>query len=99
MKQKSYCSRKMALLLVFVMLITSFCACSKTSDDDSTTTTSKSTTTRASDKGSDTTPEEYQYTGSAPVTQEKKKISIITHNSGSKILGFKDMFWWHEAID
>ncbi|MDD4462418.1 MAG: extracellular solute-binding protein, partial [Eubacteriales bacterium] len=45
-----------------------------------------------------TTPAAYTYSGSAPIADEPVTLSILTTNSGSKILGFADMAWWQEVL-
>lgn len=95
MKTKYIFLIKIISILICVVLIASFCGCvsnnTKPSNNDNDT------------KASDVTKQEdaankYVYTGSAPISNERPKISILSSNGGSKILGFKDMAWWQEVL-
>lgn len=96
MRVKSDFLKKMISILLCIMFIASLCACSgngTTSSDKGKDEESTSSTHPAS------TSEEYKYTGSAPISKDRVKISILTSNGASKILGFSDMGWWQEVLN
>ncbi len=91
---------KRALCILFsVLFVLSAVACNGTSTD---TTSSGSSTdasaTTAASEGNISSESGYEYTGEAPIANEKVTLSILTSNGGSKRLGFSDMTWWQEAL-
>ena len=93
MKKIIISMKKTVCTLLCIMIIASLCACSrgKTTSSDSDTGTKDTTPSNSASQG-------YKYTGSAPISGEKVKISILTSNGASKILGFADMPWWQEVL-
>jgi putative aldouronate transport system substrate-binding protein len=67
----------------------------KTSPPATTASTSSTTTNPAT---TEETSQEYVYTGSSPISQEKIKISVLSCNGASKILGFENMTWYQEIL-
>jgi len=87
--------KKLFCIILCFALIISISACGS---NNSTSSNNKKEDTTSSEKTPASAPEEFKYTGSAPVSKEKIKISILTTNGASKILGFSDMTWWQEAL-
>ena len=94
--------RKTICLLVCILLIVSLNACTDKENDNTssgTDTVSEETATAKVEASPVAPVEEYKYTGSAPISDEKIVISILSTNSGSKILGFDEMIWWQKALE
>jgi len=96
MNTKSNFLKKLISVLLCLVFIISLCACSGSGTTSSSKNKDEET---ASEKPSTSASEEYKYTGSAPISKDKVKISILTTNGASKILGFSDMTWWQEVLD
>ena len=94
--------RKTICLLVCILFIVSLNACVDKNNAATSSVTDKvspeATKTIAADS-TQAAAEEYKYTGSAPISDEKIAISILSTNSASKILGFDEMTWWKKALE
>ena len=94
--------RKTICILFCILLIVSLNACVDKNNANTSSGTDKvspeATKTIATDS-TEANVEEYKYTGSAPISDEKIVISILSTNSASKILGFDEMTWWQKALE
>ena len=87
-------------LLLCLILTLSLFACGTTESTSKSTTesaTESATSTNESTSDDPSTPA-YEYTGSAPISDETATITILTTNDASKILGFTEMAWWQEVM-
>lgn len=88
--------RRICLLLCLILTLSLFACGTAESTTESTTGSTTSTGGTTSDDPS--TPV-YEYTGSAPISDETVTITILTTNDASKILGFSEMTWWQEVLE
>jgi putative aldouronate transport system substrate-binding protein len=83
---------KIISVITCVLLIVSFSSCASTKDVPKDKGPSETEITKEDTKG-------YEYTGNAPVTEQKKQISVLTSNGASLVMGFVDMPWWKEIFN
>ncbi len=96
MKRRKWNGKHLISIAICAILVMSLAACSTGGTTGSANPTSSGSTSGST--SATTTPAAYTYSGSAPIADEPVTLSILTTNSGSKILGFADMAWWQEVL-
>lgn len=96
MKRRKWNGKHLISIAICAILVMSLAACSTGGTTGSANPISSGSTSGST--SATTTPAAYTYSGSAPIADEPVTLSILTTNSGSKILGFADMAWWQEVL-
>lgn len=99
MKLSRFNSKLTCLLVCLLLVLSLLVSCgNETSTPSTGEPTDKPEPSSSSSVSEDDLTEEFTYDGSAPVTDELKKFSILTTNSASLIYDFDNMTWWQEAL-
>ncbi|MDD4744157.1 MAG: extracellular solute-binding protein [Clostridiaceae bacterium] len=98
MERRKRNGKHLISIAICAILVMSLVACSTGGTTTGSANPSTSGTTSGTTTAGTTTPAAYTYAGSAPIADETITLSILTTNSGSKMLGFADMAWWQEVL-